>query len=1011
MNTKLNLRVPVAVAMGLAMSASVYAQDIEVTGTVVDDFGEPVLGANVVVKGTTNGATTDLDGNFSFKAPKGSTVVVSFIGYKNQEFVFNGQPLNITLMEDSELLEDVVVIGYGTAKKSDLTGAVTAIKPDEKNKGVVTSPQDMMQGKIAGVNVTNNGGSPGGGATIRVRGGSSLNASNDPLIVIDGMAMDNQGIKGAPNALALVNPNDIETFTVLKDASATAIYGSRGSNGAIIITTKKGRAGGAPQVSYSGNVTFGWATDRQEVLSADEYRKFVYDYYGPDSDAYAKLGWGSGTDWQDEIYRTAISHEHNVTVTGAYKSLPYRFSIGFADQQGTLKTSDYKRTNIGLNVNPSFMDNHLKLTVGTKFFYSHAQYANGSAIGEATRFDPTHDIYFHDEDWKGSKPENMGNYFTWTDDASALNDPTWDRVVNRNTAKNPVALLDELDDRANSRDWQGTLDLDYKVHGFEDLLLHLSLNGDYANGQQDTDYAPWGPSNQYYGSYGTTHEEKFNLTLNAWAQYSKDFNENNHFDIMAGYEWSHMKYWGDSHSFGLYPETNLEKPGELYNESNGLWRQESYLVSFLGRMNYSLMDRYSVTLNLRDDGSSRFKDHWALFYSGALAWKIKNEAFLADVDWLSEAKVRASYGKTGQQDGIGNYRYFASYNVNNTNTDGRYPILGINDSGLLYRPDAYNSKLKWETTTTSNVGIDLGFMRDRYTLSAEWYYRETTDLLNEATVSAGSNFRNKVTSNIGSLKNTGFEVSATVRPIQTKNWNWEINANMTYNHNEIIELNGEGSIIRYFGNGAGTGNNIKAWASGQAASAFYVYQQVYDEKGAPVEGVYVDRNGDGQISESDLYFYKQSDAPWMLGLSSRLGYKNWDLGLSFHSHLGNYVYNGNEMGKMNIEKRYDSSFSYLQNATASGIKRGFNTYENHLSDYWISNASFVKLDNITLGYSFSNLFKTGNYKGLNGRIYGVASNVLTITNYEGIDPEQNNGFENSLYPRPFNLQLGLTLNF
>lgn len=1009
MKVKFNLRSLATFLLGIFATLNVMAQDITVKGVVIDAFGDPIMGATVLQVGTTNGCVTDLDGNFSLKAPKDAIIRFSFIGYRAQE-IPAAENMNVTLQEDSELLEDVVVIGYGTAKKSDLTGAVTAIKPDEKNKGVVASAQDMMQGKIAGVNVTNNGGSPGGQAQIRVRGGSSLNASNDPLIVIDGMAMDNQGIKGAPNPLALVNPNDIETFTVLKDASATAIYGSRGSNGVIIITTKKGRAGAAPQVSYNGNVTFGWANDRQEVLNGDEYRKFIYDYYGPDSEAWSKVGW-KNTDWQDQIYRTAVSHEHNVTVTGAMKNLPYRLSVGFADQQGTLKTSDYKRTNVGLNVNPSFLDNHLKVTAGVKFFYSRAQYANTAAIGEATRMDPTHGIYFDEQEWKGSHADNMNNYFTWTDDASALNDPNWDRVVNRNTVKNPVALLNEKDDRANSRDWQGTLDLDYKVHNFEDLLLHVSLNGDYANGQQDTDYADWGPSNMYYGNYGSTHEEKYNLTLNAWAQYNKDFNEANHFDVMVGYEWSHMKYWGNSNYAGLYPMTNLDKPGQLYNESNNIWRQESFLVSFLGRMNYSLLDRYSVTLNIRDDGSSRFKDHWALFYSGALAWKIKNEAFLADVDWLSEAKVRASYGKTGQQDGIGNYKYFASYNVNSNNIDGRYPILGVNDSGLLYRPDAYNANLKWETTTTTNVGLDLGFLRDRFTLSAEWYYRKTTDLLNEATVSAGSNFRNKVTSNIGSLKNTGFEVSTVIRPIQTKNWNWEINANLTYNENKIIELNGDGSIIRYFENGAGTGNYIKAWASGQSASAFYVYQQVYDEKGKPVEGVYVDRNGDGQISESDLYFYKQGDAPWMVGLSTRVEYKNWDLGLSFHSHLGNYVYNGNEMGKMNIEKRYDSSFGYLQNATAAGIERNFNTYENHLSDYWITNASFLKLDNITLGYSFSNLFKTGKYQGIGGRAYVVASNVMTITNYKGIDPEQNNGFENSLYPRPFNLQVGLTLNF
>ena len=987
MKTKYNFRFLLALLVGIFMSVNVFAQNVEVSGTVVDDMGDPVLGANVVVKGTGTGATTNMDGLFSFKAPKGSTLVITFIGYKTQEVVFNGSPLMIKLQEDSEMLEDVVVIGYGVARKNDLTGSVTALKPDEKNHGA----QDMLQGKIAGVNVTPGSGAPGQGATIRIRGGSSLNASNDPLIVIDGMALDNQGVKGLSNGLSMVNPADIETFTVLKDASATAIYGSRGSNGVIIITTKKGR-GQKPQLSYNGSVSVSTVNKTVDVLNATEYRKFIADYYGEGSTAYSLLG-DADTDWQDEIYRTAVSHDHNITISGGAKNLPYRLSVGYTDQDGVLKTSDFKRTTASLNLNPTFFDKHLTVNFNGKFMYARTQYANTDAIGSATRIDPTQPI-------KAAGFDNFNGYFAWVTDGSTLNDPNYPLYPERNAVSNPVAQLNEKDDVAHSRSWQGNLELDYKIHGLEDLHLHMNFAGDYGNGAQHTTYADWGPTNFYYGNDGSSAEEKFNLTYSAYAQYIKDFNKANHFDIMVGYEWSHMKYWGSS--LYLDPRTNGE-----HSLSQSRWMQESYLVSFFGRAFYSLLDRYLLTFTVRDDGSSRFDDHWSLFPSAAFAWKIKDEVFLKDIDWISEAKVRAGWGKTGQQDGIGNYKYFATYNVNTTNVDGRYPIKGVNDTGLLYRPDAYNKHLKWETTETTNIGIDLGFLRDRFTLTADWYLRKTNDLINIASVSAGSNFRNQVISNIGTMENQGVEISATVRPIQTRNWQWEISGNFSYNKNEIKKLTGESSVVKVGGISAGTGNTVQVQAPGHPKNTFYVYQQVYGEDGKPLEGVYVDRNGDGSITDADLYFYKSPDAPYTAGLSSRLSYKNWDLGFNLRASFNNYVYNDTEAGKMNIEKRFDSSFDYLQNATPAGIRRNWQTYDHAVSDYWVENGTFLKCDNITLGYSFRDLFNTR----LNGRVNLSATNVFTITNYNGIDPEVAGGIDNNMYPRPFTMQLGLQLNF
>ena len=998
--------------LGLFLSISAFAQQITVNGHVKDATGEGIIGATVRVEGQQGGVVTDFDGNFVIKANQGAQITVSYIGYQTAT-VTAAPNVTVLLEDESKSLNEVVVIGYGVARKNDLTGSVTAMKPDEKNHGLITSAQDMMQGKIAGVNVTSGGGTPGGSSTIRIRGGSSLNASNDPLIVIDGMALDRQGVKGSPNALSMVNPNDIESFTVLKDASATAIYGSRGSNGVIIITTKKGRAGMAPKVSYNGNMSYSVKRNKLDVLNADEYRAFIKSYYGEDSDAAAMLG-NADTDWQEEIFHGAVSSDHNVTIQGGLAKMPYRLSVGYTDQNGILKTSNFQRTTTSVTLNPSLLDDHLKFNINGKFMYSHNRYANEAAIGDATRMDPTHPVYTSDPAYS-----IYHGFFQWTDGSASLNDPTYPSMWNRNTAANPVSRLMEKNDRANSYDYIGNVEMDYQVHGFEDLRIHMNASGDWANGRQDTDYAPWGPSNFYYGNTGYTKESKYSLTYSAYAQYYKDFLKNQHFDIMVGYEWSHNKYWGNSYYTGYYPATNTGtdeetgKPvaGTLYKPGVGEWKQESYLVSFFGRANYIAFDRYMITATVRRDGSSRFKEHWATFPSVALGWKINEEAFLKNVNWMNELKLRLGWGKTGQQDGIGNYNYFASYNVNSLNVDGRYPIIGVNDEGLLYRPDAVNTDLKWETTTTWNAGLDWSLFRNRFSGSVDYYYRKTTDLINTATVSAGSNFRNQVSSNIGSLENRGVEVSMTVRPIVTENVQWEITGNFTYNKNEITELTGESSLVKVGGISAGTGGTIQAHTPGYPAYSFYVYQQMYDQDGKALEGVYVDRNADGQITEADLYLYKSPAAPYTAGLSSRLQVKNWDFGFGLRASFDNYVYWDKEAGYANTLKRYDSEFKYLQNSMPQAVARGWTTYDHQKSDMYVHNASFLKCDNITLGYSFENLFKGGNYNGITGRIYASATNVFTITKYDGLDPEVFGGIDNNMYPRPFTVQMGVTLNF
>ena len=1009
MMKQVKIRIPsriLALLCGLFLSVGAFAQ-IAVKGHVKDDTGEPVMGATVRVVGQQGGTTTDFDGNFSITAPNGGQLTISFMGFQTVTVPARSN-VNVTLHEDSQMLQDVVVIGYGVAKKSDLTGSVTALKPDEKNHGMITNAQDMIQGKIAGVNVTTGGGTPGGGADIRIRGGSSLNASNDPLIVIDGLALDNQGVKGLANPLSMVNPQDIETFTVLKDASATAIYGSRGSNGVIIITTKKGRKGQKAQVSYNGNVSYSVKKKTLDVLGASAYRDFVNNYYGAGSAAAGLLG-DANTDWQDQIYRGAVSTDHNVTVAGGTKNMPYRATVGYTYQDGILKTSNFQRTTASLNLSPSFLNDHLTFNINGKFMYAHNRYANTDAISDAVRMDPTQPVRRMDAAY-----DNYNHYYAWTADGSAYQDDSYPTIQNTYAASNPVARLNEKYDRANSFDYMGNVEVDYKVHGFEDLRLHMNFSGDWANGKQKTTYEPWGPSNFYYGNNGYTKESKYNLIYSAYAQYYKDFAKTQHFDIMAGYEWSHKKFWGTSEYSGFYPTTSnlidettgAKLAGTAYKPSFSEWKQESYLVSFYGRANYIAFDRYMLTATVRRDGSSRFKEHWATFPSFAFGWKINEEAFLKNVSWMDELKLRLGWGKTGQQDGIGNYNYFASYNANINNVDGRYPITGVNDNGLLYRPDAYNEDLKWETTTTYNAGLDFSFFKNRLLGSVDYYYRKTTDLINTAYVSAGSNFRNQVLSNIGSLKNQGVEVSLTVRPVVTKDWLWEITGNFTYNKNEITELTGESSIVMTGGISSGTGNQVQAQAVGHPANSFYVYQQVYGQNGLPLEGVYVDRNGDGKISEDDRYFYKSPAAPYTAGLSTRVQYKNWDFGVGFRASFDNYVYWDKQAGYANTAKRFDSSFNYLQNTIPSAVANNWSSYDYVLSDHFVHNASFLKCDNITLGYSFTT---ADNF--LSGRACVSATNVFTITKYDGIDPEVFGGIDNNMYPRPFTIQMGVALDF
>lgn len=1002
---------------GLFLSASAFAQQVVVKGNVVDETGEPVIGASVKVVGGTLGTVTDIDGNFTLNADKKSTIEVTYIGYEPVKMQA-GQNLTIHLKNTSSTLNEVVVIGYGAVKKSDLTGSVTALKPDSKNKGLVVNAQDMLSGKVAGVNVTSNSGEPGVGTQIRIRGGSSLNASNDPLIVIDGVPMDNNKVGNTgSNLLSTINPQDIESFNVLKDASATAIYGSRGSNGVIIITTKKGHKGQKPEVSYSGSVSVSQKKKTYEMMNGDQYRAYVKSLFNENDDAVKALG-TANTDWQDLIYRTAVSHDHNVTVAGsAGKFLPYRVSVGYTSQQGILKNSDYNRYTASVNLNPSLLNDHLNLNLNAKGMYSKAKKADTGAIGNAVSFDPTQSPYnFTSQrdiallEANGGVQQtlnNFGGYFNWLTSASAYNNPQWPFTRFNDAPANPLAQLELGGNVEKVRSFIGSADIDYKVHGFEDLRLHMTLGAEIAKGTVDETQPTSYPTTLYYGGITDNENFKRNLLLSAYAQYYKDFSKNHHFDIMGGYEYQHF-YFDYNNSWIQYKPESDPNPGEVFKDTKDIDKYENFLVSFFGRANYTLMNRYFFTATVRDDGSSRFKDHWGLFPSFAFAWRMKDENNLKDIKWLSDLKFRAGYGVTGQQEGISNYLWFKQYKKGQNY--GQYPIIG---DGTIYTPLYYNDKLKWEKTTTYNLGLDFGIC-NRLTGSIDWYVRNTTDLINSAPVAALAGSADKGIQNIGSMRNTGVELSLNYVAVNTKDWYWTMNYNLTYNRNRITDLNG----VSDTGDPVTTGDNIDnvnkvlAYQTGYAANSFYVYEQMYDKNGKPIEGAVVDRNGDGVISNADKYLYKQVAAPVTMGFSTRVEWKNFDLGFSLRANLGNYVFNNFEQGKrLKTTSSVWCQNAYLANRPVNTLGWDSDALESKLSDYFVQNASFLKMDNITLGYSFNRLFKSGSWKGISGRVYASCSNVFTITNYKGIDPEVYNGIDNNIYPRPITFQFGLNLTF
>ena len=974
------------VALFLMGCLQLLAQSRMIQGEVTDaQNGEPLIGATVMVEGEKSGTVTDFDGNFKLQVTSSAKKVkISYIGYVDK-IVEISDRMNVKLESDSQILTDVVVIGYGTARKSDLTGSVATVSSKDFNKGLVSSPEQLINGKVSGVQIMSNSGSASAGSTIRVRGGASLNASNDPLIVLDGVPLEQGGISGnSSNFLSMINPADIESMTVLKDASSTAIYGSRASNGVIIITTKKGQQGGL-KINFNTTNSLQTRAQMVDMLSHDDFVN-VINQFGTDNQK-SLLG-TANTDWNDEVYRTAFGTDNNLSVSGSIgKYLPFRVSAGYYNQSGLVRKDNVERWTGNVVLTPSFFQDHLKLTINAKGTLNNNSFNNGGAVWAAATFNPTIPVYSGNNSYGG---------FNEALDADGY-------PVNAGV-RNPRGLVDLYDSKSKVSRFIGSMDVDYKVHFLPDLKLHATIGADYAKGD-GTIYVPgyaaqsFNKDESLSGSdykYGPQKNENRLLTL--YANYAKYFeNIKSNVDLTAGYDY---QFWKST--------TPLYYTKSAAGTTLSTVKASDYrhvMLSYYGRVNYSFDGKYLLTATVRRDASSRFsKDtRWGTFPSVALGWTLTEEPWLKDNKVISNLKLRASYGVTGQQEGIGNYNYLPVYTSSVTGAEAL-----INGQYITtYRPEAYVSDLKWETTTSWNFGLDFGFLNGRIGGAIDFYTRKTKDLLASVPTAAGTNFSKTILTNVGNVDSKGIEVSLNATPIQTKDWEWNLSYNFTWQNMKVKNL----SLTQ-----GGSQTNVKVGPSidayqfqvlseGYEPYMFYVYHQLYDsETGKPIEGAYADLNGDGEINDADLYRYHSPAPKYIMGLSTSLRYKQLTLGMSFRANIDNYVYNGMGMSTGAWETvSYNNS--QLNNLNASFLKTGFKTRQ-YLSDYYVENASFLKLDNLSLSY---NVGKINKWASLT--VSAMVQNVFTITGYSGTDPEVPNGMDNSFYPRPRTYSVSLGLQF
>jgi TonB-linked SusC/RagA family outer membrane protein len=980
-----NLLLP---AFLLLLSNALWAQNKTVTGRVTDAGGSGISGATVTAKGSNSGTSTATDGTFTLSVPNATTtLVISSVGYANQEVAISTQSnITVSLQTVTTNLNEVVVVGYGTARRKDVTGAVTTVTSKDFQKGNITTPEQLIAGKVAGVSVISNGGQPGQGSTIRIRGGSSLNASNDPLIVVDGVPLASGQISGTSNPLSLINPNDIESFTVLKDASSAAIYGTRASNGVIIITTKKGRSGKL-RANFSSVNSLSTIIKTVDVLNADQVRSIVNER---GSAAQKAMIGSANTDWQNEIYQKAFASDNNISLTGGLKSLPYRFSLGYLTQEGILKTDKLDRASASLSVNPTFFDNHLRVDVNLKGSQQKTRFANQAAIGTAVYFDPTQPVT--------TKSGRYNGYFEWVDANGNLL---------LNGARNPVGLLYGREDKGETVRSIGNAQLDYKFHFLPELRANLNVGYDVSKGtgrvfvsdSAAVEYRTGGSDNEY-------KQTRQNSLLEFYLNYAKEIASiRSRIDVLAGY--SYNNFFTKNYNFARYTARGVKvensDPVFPFDEP------ENTLLSYFGRLNYTFNDKYLLTATLRRDGSSRFgpENRWGTFPSLALAWKIKDETFLKNNNTLSDLKLRLGYGITGQQEGIGNYDYLSYYALSGVTSS--YQIG--NTFYQMFRPGGFYANRKWEETETYNAALDYGFLNNRITGSLDFYIKKTSDLLNNIPQPAGTNFSAFILANVGSMENRGVEFNINAQAVRSSKLTLDLGFNATYNKNKITNLTVIPNDPNYLGFPSTGINGFQGFAFinavGTSRSTFNLYHQIYDQNGNPIEGLFEDVNRDGIINEDDKYKGKRADPNLFMGFSANATYGNWNAGFVLRSSFNNYVYNNiySNNGRLNqilgAETTGNASTNYLTTSFKGGVE------QQGLSDYYIENASFLRMDNLNIGYDFGRVLS--DRAGLRATL--SVQNVFVVTKYTGLDPEVGNGVDNNLYPRPRIYSLGVNLDF
>ncbi len=975
----------------ILLAINAHGQGGTITGKVVDETNFPLPGASVSISGSTKATSTDANGNYSLSGVSGKvTISVSFLGYETatQQVTVNANTeVNFKLKPGATMLNELVVIGYGTAERKNLTGSVATVSEKDFQKGTIATPTQLIQGKVSGVSITQNSGQPGGASTIRIRGGASLNASNDPLIVVDGVPFSGNSINNAPSPLSLINPNDIATFTVLKDANATAIYGSRASNGVILITTKKGTSG-KPTVNISTNNSVATANNKIEVLSPDQIREYVnanpnatYD----NGKTFIDLLGNENTDWQDEIYRTALTTDNNVSVSGTHKNTPYRVSAGYLSQQGLLLTDKFDRTSAAVSVSPKFFDNHLKVDLNLKGALTSSRFANDGAIGNAIQFDPTQPV---------NTPNAFGNYFEWLRS---------DGTVNPNAPRNPVGLIELRDNTGNAKRSFGNLALDYSFHFLPELHANVNVGYDVSEGTGNISVPTFAA--QSIGTLGSISQSRGtenNIFSEFYLSYNKDLEAiKSNINATAGYG-----YYDNSKTTDFF--TSFKGNGDVLNEPRFPFAtDEDKLLSYYGRLVYTLDDKYILSGTMRADASSKFspENRWGYFPSVGLTWRVISESFLKDSKTLSDLKLRLSYGQTGNKDGIGYTDYLAKYYP--TTNAGQYNVGGTYFD--YFSPAAYDPDLKWESTTTYNAGLDYGFLNGRINGSVDAYFKKTTDLLSTINIAVGTNFSNFLTTNVGNMEVKGLEANINYKAIAKENQNWDIGLNFALNQRKVTNLTlspEPGFKIGAGGIAGGTGIDLKYNAINQIPGSFFVYKQVYDDQGKPVEGLYADLNKDGVINTDDQYFFKSPDPTFILGFNTAYTFEKWTLSTALRANFGNYIYD-------NVSSNFGVRFNILNpngvinNAGVDFLNTNFQTNQ-YLSDYYIKNASFLKMDNLGLAYDFGSINKG---KSANLTISANCQNVFTVSNYKGLDPESTTGIDYNLYPRPRTFTLGLNLGF